>query len=168
MSIEEAPQDTPPYTSTRVLKTHTTRVLKTHTTRVLKTHITRVLKTHIPRIVSSTRGILRQRVRRLTDRQSNCRFGNSMDARLSEFVSAGEARENAFGAHSTRHAWNSAPCRGGGPHGITRPRQRGGGGQPGRREQPSPVAMFPPGQIHPPTGPSLNHGGAPFFFFLQF
>jgi len=80
-----------------------------------------------------------------------------MDARLSEFVSAGEARGNAFGAPATRHAWNSAPCRGGGPYGITRPRQRGGGGQPGRREQPSPVAMFPPGQIHSPTGPSLIH-----------
>ena len=86
------------------------------------------------------------------------------DAGLSEFVSAGEARGNTFGSHATRHARNSAPCRGGGPHGITRTRQRGGGGQPGRREQPLPVAMFPPGQIHPPTGPSLNHGGAPFFF----
>ena len=95
-----------------------------------------------------------------------------MDARLTEFVSAGEAPGSTFGAHATRHARNSVPWRGSGPHGITRPRQRGGGGQPGRREQPSPVAMFPPGvgrirlpsQIHPPMGPSLNHGGAPFFF----
>jgi len=67
-----------------------------------------------------------------------------MDARLTEFVSAGEAPGSTLGAHATRHAWNSAPWRGGGPHGITWPRQRGGW-QPGRREQPSPVAMFPPG-----------------------
>jgi len=118
---------------------------------------TRALNTHIP-WYARARGILRLRARRLTHRQSDCGIGSPMDAILPEFVSAGRGPGSTFGAHAPRHAWNSGSWRRAGPRGITWPRQRGGGGQPGRREH-----LRLSSRIHPPTGSPLNHGGAPFF-----
>ena len=119
---------------------------------------TRALNTHIP-WYARARGILRLRARRLTHRQSDCGIGSPMDAILPEFVSAGRGPGSTFGAHAPRHAWNSGSWRRAGPRGITWPRQRGGGGQPGRREH-----LRLSSRIHPPTGSPLNHSGAPYLF----